>query len=76
MRAPGVKAPEDLDQAQLIELVSIVQEVLWLDRGTESNWQLNPDKEWDVDMLDRIAEAFERCGLRPERLVDVLQEKT
>jgi hypothetical protein len=69
MRIPGLCYPDELSKEDLAELVEVVQEVLWLDMDADSCWQMNPDKEWDVDMLDRIGQAMEKAGLRPERCV-------
>lgn len=66
-----MKAPEDLSKEELVQIVAVIQEVLWLDMDAESAWQFNPDKEWDVDMLDRIADEMHKYGLRPSTMIEL-----
>lgn len=66
-----MKAPEDLSKEELVQIVAVIQEVLWLDMDAESAWQFNPDKDWDVDMLDRIADEMHKYGLRPSAVIEL-----
>jgi len=65
-----MKNPSDLSKDQLASLVAQVQCILWLDLGGEgaplknAEWW-NPDKNWDPETIQSIAEQLAKVGLRP-----------
>jgi hypothetical protein len=67
-----MKNPSDLSKDQLADLVAQIQGILWLDLGGEgapsknAEWW-NPDKGWDADTVEAIAEQLAKAGLRPAK---------
>jgi hypothetical protein len=56
---------KELTKQELRQIVRQLQELLYLDideRG-ESFW--NPDKEWDISILENLADSLRKCGLVP-----------
>lgn len=56
---------EDLTKEELCEIVRQMQELLYLENedGEKCSW--NPDKEWDVDFLEYIANTLQSYKLVP-----------
>lgn len=42
-------------------LATRIQDILWFDNDV-----LDPDKQWDADTVEMIADQMEACGLKPE----------
>jgi hypothetical protein len=60
-----MKHARDLSREQLVRIVDHVQQVLYLTaNGQEMTW--NPDKEWDCETIEYVAEAMIDAGLKPE----------
>lgn len=54
----------DLSREELENIVGNVQAILWLDVDRASdNW--DPDKSWDSETIEYVADALIRHGLRP-----------
>lgn len=49
-------------------VVSAIWDVLY----REDDGRINPDKEWNADTLDAIAEAVHRCTVRPRSTIKEL----
>lgn len=54
-----MKKPTDLEPAALLEIVERVVQAIYP--------KSDPDKEWDVDMLDTIDTALSDHGLTPDK---------
>jgi hypothetical protein len=63
-----VADPRELDAATLANLVTFVQEVLWLEPATVSYW--STDKVWVPELLEVTAREFYRMGLGPKPVED------
>jgi ribosomal protein S10 len=70
---PNVSQPADLPRQALVDIVEHLQHHLFLDiagrddlfvKGAEF-W--NPDKSWDVELLESLADKLAEYGLRPEQ---------
>ncbi|MBX3427551.1 MAG: hypothetical protein KF688_17865 [Pirellulales bacterium] len=58
-----------LSRAELVELVRLVQRLLYLDDDGRRCW--NADKAWDAaDVCDELAAWLDRRGLAPPRAAD------
>lgn len=64
-KAPPPK-PSTLSVEALAEIVGVIQEHLWLDLDDDGNDAWNRDKQWSVGLIEGIADALIRHGLRPE----------
>jgi ribosomal protein S10 len=69
----NVSQPSDLPRQALVDVVEHLQHHLFLDiagrddpfpNGAEF-W--NPDKRWDVELLESLADKLSEYGLRPEQ---------
>ena len=69
----NVSRPADLPRQALVDIVEHLQHRLFLDiagrddlfvKGAEF-W--NPDKSWDVELLESLADKLAEYGLRPEQ---------
>ena len=56
---------EDLTKEELCEIVQRMQELLYLDNDDGEEYFWNPDKEWDVDFLENIADTLQSYELVP-----------
>src|SRR5262245_40704051 len=61
---PMKTAPE-LTQQHLTDLAERIQALLYLDRDAAGTDVWDPDKPWDPDTLDGIAQTLARYGLVP-----------
>ncbi|MBZ5499065.1 MAG: hypothetical protein LAP85_21920 [Acidobacteriia bacterium] len=66
-----MKKIEDLTTEELREILSAVQEILYLDitysEGLGEDVEAwNPHKEWEIETLDAIAFQLRAHGLEPE----------
>ena len=59
----GAKAPAELSRAELVAVVERVQDVLWFDSDANA---LDPNKEWEVDFLELIAQQMRAYDLDPK----------
>lgn len=63
------RAPEALSKRDLSQLVANIQAILWMDidssRSTAAYW--DPDKVWDSEFIEMVAEQMSNYGLRPTR---------
>lgn len=50
----------------LLRIVEMVQEALWLQ--PDGTW--DPDKEWDSDIINEVADALIYEGLRPAKILE------
>lgn len=57
----GFPDPSVLDRQALVDVVALIQSVLWggVDRRAE------PDKEWDSGTIEEVADVLEHHGLKP-----------
>jgi hypothetical protein len=65
-----MKNPSDIDQEELAVIVDRVQSILYWEPHKDGGGRLNPDKQWNVGMLDEIAEVLDDSGLVPKRSND------
>jgi hypothetical protein len=59
-----MKDVSQLTREELLELASSVQGVLYLDMDSQGEFW-NPEKDWDSDTVQLIAEVCEKLGLKP-----------
>ena len=63
----GVKyclpSPAKISKAELAKLVRRLQLILWSD-----DTGVNPDSEWEVDTIERVAEVLMSYNLQPEEV--------
>ena len=57
--------PEELSKEECRECLADVQAILYLDIFPDRPDLWNPDKEWDADVLQALAEALDAYGLVP-----------
>jgi len=64
-----VRLASSLSREELDNLVSEIQEVLWVDgwHATRQAPYWNPEKEWDSGVLDTVANVLHRYKLAPTR---------
>ncbi len=68
---PNVSRPADLSRQALVDIVEHLQHHLFLDSAGRDDqfpngaefW--NPDKRWDVELLESLADKLTEYGLRP-----------
>jgi hypothetical protein len=61
-----MNSARDLSREQLVQLVDHVQQALYLDADARGMiW--NPDKAWDAETTESIAEAMIDVGLKPQQ---------
>lgn len=62
--------PSELDRDQLVGIVETIQSLLWVDCEYDEAGNVietvNPNKSWDNDFLDFIADIFTGAGLGPD----------
>jgi hypothetical protein len=63
--------PSNLTDAYKTNLLTTLQAILWGDE----NGQPKPDKEWDADTLEMVAEALEDAGLKPGQALTENQDQ-
>jgi hypothetical protein len=63
-----MKTPNKLSKQELIEVVSDIQEILYLENG---KW--NVDKQWDSETMDEICDVLGAYDLIPE--LDLLENQ-
>ena len=56
---------EDLTDQELRQIVQKLQELLYLDSDKEGKTFWNPDKEWDIAVLEYLADSLRKCDLVP-----------
>jgi len=62
-----MKTPSELAPRDLIEIVTALQQALYLDSGAELTNVWNRDKQWDgADICDRLAQIAARYDLVPD----------
>lgn len=69
-----MKRPSDLTKTELVKIVNVLHGCLYLDDvGAESEHDLppfarywNPNKAWDVGMLETLAEVLQEHDLVPD----------
>lgn len=64
-----MKMPEELSREELIQVVAAVQQVLWLDHVEGGGFCFLPDKEWESDTIEHVAQVFADHDLRPSGAV-------
>jgi hypothetical protein len=72
-----LRQPCDLPRKALVELVESVQSLLFLDEAGSNGpfpqhtefW--NPDKQWDVELLELMAQRLGEHGLCPTRMAAI-----
>lgn len=57
----GWPNPNGLSKAQLVDVIMNIQGILWGD----DNGDPDPDREWEVDTIENVADAMIRKGLCP-----------
>jgi hypothetical protein len=60
-----MKPISELTREQLTNIVAHIQGLLYLDLDAAGNEVWNPDKPWDADTLDAIAQTLAEYGLVP-----------
>ena len=58
-----MKQPPDLTRGQLEDIVRQVREILWWDPATG---ELDPERSWDVETIERVSGVIEAAGLKPD----------
>lgn len=53
--------PSELSHEKLVAILIHVQSILWAGDGSAPD----PDKEWNSDTLEDIADVLEAAGLKP-----------
>jgi hypothetical protein len=71
-----MKRPNDLPKETLVEIVQAIIEALYLEIGECGELYLDPDKEWDADILDSIAGGLGEHDLIPDEIIPVPQHRT
>jgi hypothetical protein len=69
-----MKRPAELTRSELVQIVKTLQGHLFLDQaGPQGEKSLpanaeywNPDKSWEIDLLDRLGELLQEFGLAPD----------
>jgi len=62
-----MRTVEQLTKPELVRIVGRVQQVLWLNQdGDGTFW--NPDKEWDAETIEHVADALIDFNLRPKNI--------
>jgi hypothetical protein len=61
-----MKLPSDLTRRELIDLVTQLQEILFLQPTGDINNEWDPDKDWDCATLGCISSLADEFDLRPE----------
>jgi hypothetical protein len=56
---------DGLSQQDKNALLKTVVFALWVDQGDEDEQTVNPDKEWNTDTLEEIANQVASYGIRP-----------
>jgi len=69
-----VKRPQDLSKKELVELIELIRNRLYLDTH-EGKEFLNPEKEWDVETIDDVAGILDSFDISPEEEVDLPVKK-
>jgi hypothetical protein len=60
-----MKTPEELSREELVQIVGGVQQVLWLDHVEGQGFCFVPDKEWESDTIEHVAQVLADHDLRP-----------
>ena len=60
-----MRVVEDLTKEELRQIVYKLQELLYLDNDDSGKTFWNPDKEWDIAVLEYLADSLHRYGLVP-----------
>lgn len=63
--------PHYMTKEALANLALQVQSILWFDADKD---MLDPDKEWDEETIELVAERLDAAGLRPEDFTPSLME--
>jgi hypothetical protein len=61
-----MKTTAELTREQLTDIVERIQGLLYLDLDAAGNEVWDPDKPWDPDTLDAIAQTLAEYGLVPD----------
>ena len=61
-----MRNPDELTKKQLVEMVRDIQAILYLEDGV-----VNPDKSWDCEATQHVAEALARYDLAPTEDDDI-----
>jgi hypothetical protein len=61
-----MKTTAELTREQLTDIVERIQGLLYLDLDAAGNEVWDPDKPWDPDTLDGIAQTLAEYGLVPD----------
>lgn len=69
-----MKHPDELSLDQAREIVRKIRDLLWLDLLHDKE-SLNPDKEWDSETLDSVAEVMTEAGLRPDDELELPEDE-
>lgn len=67
-----MKSAKDLTKKQLENIVNQVQAILWLDvpesaEPLSETMAWDPNKEWDSEHIEMVAEQLAHYGLRPSK---------
>ncbi len=58
-----MKQPSELTREQLEDIVGRIRDILWWDPVTG---ELDPERSWDVETLERVSGVVEDAGLKPD----------
>jgi hypothetical protein len=61
-KVKGWPDPAGLTHAELVKLAHRLQGILW---GDEDSGKPDPDKEWECDTIEHVADALSDYGLQP-----------
>jgi hypothetical protein len=59
---PAGRQPSELSREDLVRVVERVRDALYRDKHDGT---LDPDKTWDADTVEAVAQALVDAGLRP-----------
>ncbi len=62
-----MKQPSELTREQLKEIVGRIRDILWQD---PVSGELDPDRSWDVETIERVSGVIEEAGLKPDPAPD------
>jgi len=70
-----MKTPRELKQPALVEIVTALQQALYLDFDAEPTPVWDPDKPWNgAEVCDRLAEVLARHDLVPDAVLPVADD--